>query len=212
MCARFVFTNGRVVQDEIGGIQLPNLEPDWNIAPTDLAVTLRLAAQGTIAEVKRWGLSADRPAQTINARAETAAEKASFSEALHRRPTVIPADGFYEWSTEAGRKQPHFIHPGDGRVFWFAGLWTEDRFTILTVPASSEIAWLHDRMPAILPRDCLDLWLDSAAPIDARQALLQPAPEGTLQFRRVSREVNRSSAAGPQLILEEPQTQGAFDF
>ena len=42
-------------------------------------------------------------------RAETAAEKPSFREAMKKRRCLVPADGFYEWRTEEGRKQPFRI-------------------------------------------------------------------------------------------------------
>src|SRR5690606_3917280 len=77
----------------------------------------------------RWGLIpgwAKDPAignRMINARAETVAEKPSFRTALRRRRCLIPADGFYEWRTANGRKQPMRIVRSDGGLFAFAGLW-----------------------------------------------------------------------------------------
>jgi SOS response associated peptidase (SRAP) len=36
---------------------------------------------------------------------------------------VIPAEGFYEWREEYGKKQPYFFARKDGRPVMFAGIW-----------------------------------------------------------------------------------------
>jgi putative SOS response-associated peptidase YedK len=61
----------------------------------------------------------------INARAETVASKPAFRSAFARTRCLIPADGFYEWTTQPGekKKQPYFIHRPDGEPYAFAGLW-----------------------------------------------------------------------------------------
>ena len=77
----------------------------------------------------RWGLVPSwikevKPGKPlINARAETAVGKPSFRNAMKRRRCLIPADGFYEWRGEPGRKQAFFIRRADDGLFAFAGLW-----------------------------------------------------------------------------------------
>lgn len=77
----------------------------------------------------RWGLVpswAKDPSignRTIDARAETLAEKPSFKRLLGKRRSVIPADGFYEWRKEGKRKVPVWIHLANKDPFGFAGLW-----------------------------------------------------------------------------------------
>jgi putative SOS response-associated peptidase YedK len=69
---------------------------------------------------------------------------------------VVPADGFYEWTGPKGKRQPLWIHPRDRGLMLFAGLYEswfpeknqpEVTFTIVTCPANSAIAAIHDRMP-----------------------------------------------------------------
>lgn len=80
----------------------------------------------------RWGLVpfwAKDPSignRMINARAETVAEKSALKRSLARRRCIIPADGFYEWTTEPGtkKKQPFYIHRPDGEPY-VRRLWEE---------------------------------------------------------------------------------------
>ena len=123
----------------------------------------------------RWGLipcwakDSSFRATTINAVSETAAEKAAFREPLRRRRCLIPANGFYEWKTVLGQKQPYHIGLADEGLFAFAGLW--DRWedsagkviesrTILTTEANTLLKDIHNRMPVILKLDDYDRWLD----------------------------------------------------
>jgi putative SOS response-associated peptidase YedK len=125
--------------------EVPDVEPRFNIAPTqDVTVVrapaglrehpgLHLAPAGTplpreVASV-RWGLvpywakEAGAGPPLINARSETVAEKPSFRDSFRARRCLIVADGFYEWQASGGRKQPYWIGLEDRRPFAFAGLW-----------------------------------------------------------------------------------------
>jgi putative SOS response-associated peptidase YedK len=69
----------------------------------------------------RWGLVpswAKDPGighSLINARAETVRDKPAFRSALRRRRCLIPASGFFEWSAQGKKKQPHFFTSQDGK-------------------------------------------------------------------------------------------------
>ena len=61
-------------------------------------------------------------AKTINTRGESVADKPSFCAAFRRRRCIVPINGFYEWQTVAGNKQPFYIHPVGEEFFGLAGL------------------------------------------------------------------------------------------
>jgi putative SOS response-associated peptidase YedK len=108
-----------------------NLEPHYNLAPTQPALALRFNpnTRARSLDALRWGLvphwakDLSVGAKMINARAEGIADKPSFGMAFAKRRCLIPAGGFYEWQKTAGGKQPFAIVPTDGPVFSFAGLW-----------------------------------------------------------------------------------------
>ena len=109
----------------------------------------------------------------INARAESIAEKPAFREAFKKRRCLIPADGFYEWTGQAGKKQPVFITLPGQKPFAFAGLWETwqnknkaysiyKSCTIITTRASEAFRAVHHRMPVILKPQVYEDWLDPA--------------------------------------------------
>ena len=224
MCGRFVSS---LPPDDIHVIfgtagDLPNIAPNWNVAPTQDAMVVRRHPEtgerrlGTL----RWGLipgwtkdlhTARKP---INARSETAATSGMFKGALAARRCIVPADAFYEWRTVQDGKQPYAIARRDGAPMAFAGLWEGWRdpagevlrtFTILTTTANATMRPLHERMTVILERDDWPVWLGEA-PGDPL-ALLRPAAEDVLHVWPVSRAVNSVRNNGAALLdrIDDPQ-------
>jgi putative SOS response-associated peptidase YedK len=133
MCGRFVLmTVGKDLAKQFGLEEVPELEPRYNIAPTQVVVIIRLdrnTLQRRLVQVK-WGLVPFWAKDTsignrlINARVESASEKPAFRAAFKFRRCLVPADGFYEWKKIEGKqKQPYFVRNSDGSPFAFAGLW-----------------------------------------------------------------------------------------
>lgn len=124
----------------------------YNAAPMQWLPVVRQRPGGErVIHLLRWGLvpswSKDEAiaTKTINARGQSAAEKAAFRAAFRRRRCIVPANAFYEWQTVAGDKQPFYIHPVGAEFFALAGLWERwtrpgdgesiDTFTIVTTAA-----------------------------------------------------------------------------
>ena len=133
MCGRFLLTAPpEAVQRLFGFLELPNLEPRYNIAPSQpVAAMLRDSAAERHFVWLRWGLvpswaqgkaagEAARP--LINARAESVADKPSFRAAFAERRCVVFADGFYEWRQD-GNRQPYLVRLADASPFAFAAVW-----------------------------------------------------------------------------------------
>lgn len=96
----------------------------------------------------------------INARAETAAVKKTFSDCLFHRRCIIPSTGFYEWDKE---KRKFLFRMPQEKTLYMAGLYrdygAERRCVILTTCANDYMKDVHDRMPVIIPKDFLHSWL-----------------------------------------------------
>lgn len=199
--------------------QVNQREGRYNIAPTQQSLVIAMGGEGAY-EVKplRWGLipswSKDEKigAKTINARAETVAEKPAFRHAFKKHRCLVPASGYFEWTGAPGSKQPYFIHDPEGDLLLFAGLWEAWRpgadaewvrtFTVITGEPGKVSGDIHDRQPVILPPDAWVDWLTGEP--DVAQDVLTHAPEASLSYFPVTRAVGNVRNHGAELV--EPIT------
>lgn len=107
----------------------------------------------------------------VNIRSETAHQKPMFRNAWRRRRCLFPMNGFYEWRTERGAKQPYFITLApDAPLFALAGLW-EDWMSadgselrsaaFLTREAQGPARALHHRTPVVVRPEDYARWLEA---------------------------------------------------
>jgi putative SOS response-associated peptidase YedK len=122
----------------------------------------------------------------------------------------VPADGFYEWKKEGGRKIPMRVTLKTGEPFAFAGLWNTWKkhdgdvlltFAIVTTTANELIEPIHSRMPVILDREGEEIWA-SGETLDVSRVcpLLKPYPSDELKIWRVSPLVNSSRIDSPECL------------
>jgi putative SOS response-associated peptidase YedK len=124
---------------------------------------------------------------------------------LANRRCVVPAEGFYEWREEGGKKQPYYFARRDGKPVMFACIWdyseikgeTVPSFAILTDEPNELIAPYHDRMPVVLAK--VEAWLNPDTTLDDLRAL------GPEQFtvRKVNPAVNKVSEKNIEAIERE---------
>ncbi|MFH1722785.1 MAG: SOS response-associated peptidase, partial [Candidatus Altiarchaeota archaeon] len=162
MCGRFsLFTAFEEIQERF---RIEAAKARWrssyNIAPSQ-DVLVVFEDEGSItADNFQWGFVPHwsdklkmRP--LINARAESLAELPSFAESFATRRCIIPADGFFEWKSKGGKKQPYYVNLKTEEVFGFAGLYSvwahkEEELktvTIITTAPNVVVQPIHDRMP-----------------------------------------------------------------
>ncbi len=162
MCARYSLGVSETARPKIS---IPDRLRRLNIAPSQ-----EIAAFGAgfmLLEGATWGM---KPVWSksliINARSETAAAKPFYKGLMKSHRCLIPATGFYEWKSEAGKKQPYFFGLKDRAPFWMAGLWRAHQeamlteVVILTTGPNRLMAAYHDRMPVILSAEDAGEWLD----------------------------------------------------
>ncbi|MEL7603385.1 MAG: SOS response-associated peptidase [Bacillota bacterium] len=134
------------------------------IFPADIAPVLTAGARP---QAMRWGFARnDGKGCIINARSETAAQKAMFQRALREGRCLIPASNYFEWEAlPDGKKRKYAIFSGEP-VLYMAGLYRQEpgaelpAFVVLTKEAERGISFLHDRMPVILTRAEQLSWLN----------------------------------------------------
>ncbi|MBX6356704.1 MAG: SOS response-associated peptidase [Micromonosporaceae bacterium] len=191
--------------------------PNYNVAPTDRAPVVRLSdrVDKPVISLARWGLVPPWAkdlrvgSRMINARAETLAGSSAYARPFARRRCLVPADGWFEWLRRASGKQAYFMTPADGSTLAFAGLWTSWRgpgapervvtFSIVTTVAVGDLAFVHDRMPLVLPPARWSSWLTGQPGAD----LLAPTPEefaAGLEIRPVGPAVGDVRNNDPSLL------------
>ena len=227
MCSRYklITPTGAIVEDFNIRVGRPNLPARYNIAPTQDAPIVRLTPNGRQLALLRWGLvpswakDTKSSAGTINARAETVAEKPAFRDALKNRRCLVIADGFYEWKTESDGKQPYLFTRKDDQPMAFAGLWERwekgpepiESFTIIVTTANAVVGEIHDRMPIILNPEYFDAWLDTDSHSPAEVLpLLTPYAADLMKAEPVSRKINSVRNEGPEVLtsVDAKPTQG----
>jgi len=239
MCGRFVLATSvpeiaAFFNATFDPVLAENFRPSWNVPPTNSIPAIAEDRGGTRhLGTYRWGLvpswakGLSFGANTVNARAESIATKPSFKSAFRSQRCIIPADGYYEWKTTPGEvRQPYYFTRSDLAPMAFAGLWEVWRgphdgsgagtaiytCAIVTTAASQDVEAIHNRMPVILESDgALERWLDPGLhDRDELEALLIPAPAGTLHRRRVGTAVGSVRNDRPELIDEEVLNPGLF--
>ena len=118
-----------------------------------------------------WGYRVEglnRP--LFNARTETAMVKKSFADSWKEHRCIVPASWYFEWehhTTPGGRKvtgQKYAIKPKETELTWLCGIYRLENnyphFVILTREPGEGIAFIHNRMPLILPDEAVNDWIN----------------------------------------------------
>ncbi|MDH3588561.1 MAG: SOS response-associated peptidase [Gammaproteobacteria bacterium] len=224
MCGRFAFYSPAEAVTRIFGVENPpDIEPRFNIAPTQFVAVVRADEHGerTISML-RWGLvpfwAKDKSIgnRMINARAETLTEKPAYKDPFRKRRCIVPANGFYEWKKQGSVKQPYFIGLGGDEPFGMAGLWARWRdkendderletFTIVTTTPNETVAPIHNRMPVVLSPEHFDKWLapDNDDINSLQQILVSSVATDRFTIWPVSRKVNNTRNDDPGLVVAD---------
>ncbi len=127
MCGRFSNTKPpqRIKERYPVGELPPDYKPRYNIAPSQI-VPVIIEQERPVLKMMKWGLIpswAKDPSignQMINARSESIREKPSFKRAFQQRRCLVPADGFYDITTQANptvgqihNRMPVILQPED---------------------------------------------------------------------------------------------------
>ena len=216
---------------------------NFNLSPGMDAMIFWKNDEGEIqSSLKTWGLvtrngTANKPIPTgmskhfeglmFNARSDTLWEKPTFCGLLHKhRSCIIAFDGFFEWKTELGQKQPYYVHSKTSPFLLMAGLWTTvqtcqsdipslDTFTVLTTEVCDSLKWLHTRMPVLVRSEALAKeWLSAPSRQVHKQVVdeAQSMSEYDLQWHAVTKQMSSMKFRDPKAILSIPETKSVKAF
>lgn len=202
MCGRFTSTASPEELMRLFGVTvMENLQPRWNVAPSQAALVVSQTGLQPETGSANWGLppAGEGRSFLINARMETVTEKPTFRDAFATRRCLVVASGWYEWSAP---KTPWHVQLADGGVMAFGGLLLrrggEDRFVIMTSAANGDLAAIHHRQPLVLPQDAWPGWLTGSAA--QAESLCVAAPSNWFNWYRVGPAVGRVAEDHPELV------------
>lgn len=180
MCGRYALDDhvDELIKEYVAaGGDYREWRPSYSIAPTNIVPIVRERAGANTGELHRsldtavWdfhpAFMRDSKRPNFNARIETVASNGLWKGAFASSRALVPMRGYYEWTGEAGHKQPHFLHSKNGGLLTAAGIYTarkvDDQWqlstAIITRPARDASGEIHDRMPVFLDRDVWEQYL-----------------------------------------------------
>lgn len=169
MCCRFYIgadSDNATIQDTISFLQDKGKPVKiGDVFPTDLVAVL---ANNRSLQIQpfamNWGYHLNDGKLLINTRSETASQKPLFSNSMKCHRCVIPCSAYYEWQQTDNRKKKYKITANGSSAVFLAGIYRIEEktpvFSILTKDPEENIAFIHDRMPVILPEEAIRDWLD----------------------------------------------------
>ena len=195
MCGRFVVTNPVAKTKGIvkTAIKVEDTE-NYNAHPAQNLPVIKKYTNGNTLELLKWGIVPSWSKQKdfkplINARLETIDEKVSFKKHIKIHRCIAVADGFYEWKREGKDKIPHYFIREDLKPIFFAGIFQQDQFCLITEGAERNIKEIHLRQPVILNQTDINQYLN----LEIQGSMfLRERLRTKLNFYEVSKDVNKT--------------------
>ena len=143
MCGRYYIDDGidanelREIIDEVNRhSNADQVKTSGEVFPTDtVPIIANSRAMVPSAFAMSWGYSLPDGKRIINARSETAEEKAMFRDGMAQRRCVVPATNYFEWERAGKQKTKYAIRPAGNGLMYMAGIYRVENgrpvFTIL---------------------------------------------------------------------------------
>ena len=203
MCGRYVVNNPVSKTSKLvkSAIQVEDIE-NYNAHPYQKLPVIKKYKNGNTLENLKWGLipswakNKDFKA-LINARLETIDEKISFKRLIKLKRCVAVADGFYEWKRNDKEKIPHYFLRKDKKTIFFAGIYENDEFCLITEESKENIKEIHHRQPVIIDEMDINRYLNLEL---QGSTFLKECNKTDLTFYEVSKDVNKPTNNSASLI------------
>ena len=210
MCGRFAQTNiikatSDIVKTIIGKVD--NID-NFNISPGQEAAVIKKYSNGRALELCHWsilpGWAKDKEGfkRLHNTRFESLT-KPYFKRLISENRLLIPCTYFYEWSkSEENKKIPYcFRLKKDDGLMYFAGVYENNQFSIITREASGESSKIHHRQPLIINKSKINDFLNLK---NNAQDVLQSIKAPVLSFYKIGLEINNPKNNYKELINPLP--------
>ena len=203
MCGRYVITNpvSKTTKIVKSAIQVEDGE-NYNAHPYQKLPVIKKYTNGNTLENLTWGIipswSKKKDFKPLtNARLETIDEKISFKKLIRVSRCIAIADGFYEWKREEKNKTPFYFQREDKKLMYFAAIFENNQFCLITESASANVDEIHHRQPVILNENDVTRYLNLEL---SGSNILNECKKPNLNYYEISKEVNKPTNNSISLI------------
>ena len=204
MCGRYVITKPVSKTIDIVKTNIKVVDSDnFNAHPGQKLPIIKSYTNGKTLESCEWGLvpgwskKLDKFSPLINARMETLMEKVTFKNLIQTSRCLVPANGYYEWKREDNKKTPYYFTKEDKGLMFFAAIFQNNQFCIITREATPKISKIHHREPLIIYQSQISNYLNIKKEAMSILGAIKPP---NLKFHEVDKEVNKPINNDPKLI------------
>ena len=204
MCGRYVITKpvSKTIDVVKSSIKVDDMD-NYNAHPKQKLPVIKAYTNGKALETLEWGLvpgwskKLAKFKPLINARVETLMDKVTFKKLIQTSRCLVIADGYYEWKKDGEKKIPHYFKREDKKIMFFAAIYENSQFCIITREASPEVHLVHHREPFILNQSQISNYLNiKKEAMDFLNSIKSPK----LSYHEVSKNVNNPINNNPELI------------
>ena len=210
MCGRFAQTNiikatSDIVKTVIGKVESID---NFNISPGQEVAVIKKYSNGRALELCHWSIFPSwakdkegfRPLH--NTRLESLV-KPYFKRLISTNRLLVPCSYFYEWSkSEENKKVPFcFKLKDDNDLMYFAGVFENNQFSIITREANGNNSKIHHRQPLIINKSKINDYLNLK---NNAQEILQSIKPPDLNFYQIGLEINNPKNNFKELINPLP--------
>ena len=205
MCGRYVVTNAVAKTIEIVKSAIAVDDTDnYNAHPQQKLPVIKSYTNGKTLESLQWGLTPSWTKEKeikplINARLETLNKKISFKNLIKNNRCLVVADGYYEWKREKINKQSYYFTRLDNQTMFFAGIYKDHQFIIITMQANSNVIDIHHRQPIIINEEDFGDYFNHKK---KQASFLKSYKAPELKFHPVSKDVNKP-IYNTKVLIEE---------
>ncbi|MGV6850962.1 MAG: SOS response-associated peptidase family protein [bacterium] len=146
------------VQDDFQGV-LFEPENNLDLCPSQKVASLIQGKQGLTQLNPTWGIKPSWSKRLlINAKAETVADKKTFSWAFQHQRCIVPCSGWFEWNKD---REKFLFQQSDGRALYMAGIYygyENPQLVTMTVEPNNRCRTYHHRMPLLIKSEHINTW------------------------------------------------------
>ncbi len=210
MCGRFAQTNivkatSDIIKTVIGKVD--NID-NFNISPGQEAAVIKKYSNGRALELGYWSIfpswakNKEGFKPLHNTRLESLV-KPYFKRLISTNRLLIPCTYFYEWSkSEVNKKVPYcFKLKDESDLMYFAGIFENNQFSIITREADGENSKIHHRQPLIINKSKINDFLNIK---NNALEILQSIKPPDLNFYKIGLEINNPKNNFKELINPLP--------